>query len=137
MDLSKTRIKFKIIEKDKTMKKYSIIKPDPTLQSNLMAFGFACDKGWYPLIYETLDKIQAIVDRDNLNLEITQVKEKRGELRIYISNYTDEIGDAIDEATRKSITICEQCGKEGGLVEIGGWCKSLCPECLEKYAKRC
>ena len=137
MDLSKTRIKFKITEKDKTMKKYSIIKPDPTLQSNLMAFGFACDKGWYPLIYETLDKIQAIVDRNNLDLEITQVKEKYGELIIYTSSYTKEIDKIIQDATDKSITICEQCNKEGRLVQIGGWRKTLCPECLEKHTRRC
>jgi hypothetical protein len=37
-------------------KKYTIIKPDPTLKNNLMAWGFMCDAGWHPLIHELLDK---------------------------------------------------------------------------------
>ena len=113
------------------MKKYSIINPDPTLKDNLMAFGFECSEGWYPLIYETLDKIQAIVDRDNLDLEITQIKEKFGELRIYTSGYTDEIEDIIQEATKKSLKTCEVCGEPGKLVEIHGWWMTRCEKCLE------
>jgi hypothetical protein len=117
------------------MKKYSIIKPDPTLQNNLIAFGFMCGEGWYPLIYETLDKIQAIVDRDGLDLEITEVKEKFGELRIYTSTYTDEIDDILWEATYKSHKICEVCGKAGEVVETNGWLMTRCEECLESEDK--
>jgi hypothetical protein len=113
------------------MKKYSIIKPDPTLQNNLMAYGFMCGLGWYPLIRETLDKIQAIVDRDGFDLEITEVKEKFGELRIYTSIYIEEIEDIIEEATNKSTKICELCGKPGKLHNVNGWWSTLCEECLE------
>ena len=114
------------------MKRYSIINPDPKLRNNLMAFGFECGRGWLPLVFETLDKIQAIVDRDKLDLEITQVKEKYGELRIYTSSYTEEIDEIIQEATDKSVTICEQYGKDGQLVRFGSWYMTRCEECLEQ-----
>jgi len=121
--------------KQVAMKRWSIVRPDPTLQDNLMAFGFECGRGWLPLVYETLDKIQAIVDRDRLDLEITQVKEKYGELRIYTSSYADEIEDIIQEATEKSVTICERCGKEGKRVQVKGWLMTRCDECFRSHKK--
>lgn len=114
------------------MKKYSIIKPDPTLRNNLMMWGFMCDEGWFPLIYTTLDKIQEVVDKTGIDLEITEIKEKYGELRIYTSSSTDEIDEIIQEATAKSIHICERCGREGELREIHGWYKTMCEECLKE-----
>jgi ribosomal protein S14 len=113
------------------MKKYSIIKPDPSMKNNLMAFGFMCGKGWYPLIYETLDKIQAVVDRDGLDLEITEVKEKFGELRIYTSTYSEKIYKIIQKASEKSTQTCEICGQPGALIEINGWYMTRCEECLK------
>jgi len=117
------------------MKKYSILRPDPTLQRNLMAWGFMCGPGWYPLIYETLDKIQAIVDRDGLDIEVTEVKEKFGELRIYISSYTDEIFEITQDAEEWSCRICEICGQPGECVEVGGWWMTRCKKCLKDEMK--
>lgn len=117
------------------MKEYSIINPDKTLRNNLMAFGLMCGPGWYPLIYETLDKIRAIVDRDGLDLEVTEIKEKFGELRIYTSSYTDEIYKIIQKASEKSIQTCEICGKYGALTEVNGWWMTRCEKCLEDELK--
>jgi len=117
------------------MKKYSIIRLDPTLRTNLMAFGFETGQGWYPLIYELLDKLQAIEDRDKIGLEITQIKEKWGGLRVYINVGTDEIWDLIDEYERKSFTICEQCGKSGILRINHGWFTTLCDKCQKKMSE--
>jgi hypothetical protein len=117
------------------MKKYTFIHPDPTLQNNLMAFGLECDQGWYPLIEELFDKMQSLVDNnsDYSDMEIVQVKEKYGELRVYIMPDYDALDDLIDEYTKKSIHICEVCGKPGTLQDIGGhWYKTICQECLSK-----
>ena len=114
------------------MKEYTIIKPDPALQENLMAFGFMCGEGWYPIIFDTLDKIQEIVDREGLDIQITEVKEKWGGLRIYIDGYTDEIEVLIEQAEEKSVSICEICGKDGKLMRVNGWWKTRCNDCLEK-----
>lgn len=109
-------------------KQYTIIKPDPTLKNNLMAFGFMCGKGWYPLIIELLDKLQAIEDRDQKGLEVLEVKEKFGTLRVYTSYATDEIFDLINKYEKKSETTCEVCGKDGTLYSDHGRLKTRCEE---------
>jgi len=117
------------------MKKYTIINPDPTLQANLMVFGFETGRGWYPLIYELLNKLQAIEDRDGIGLEITQIKEKFGGLRVYTNIGTDEIWNLIEEYGEKSFTICEICGKPGKLRNNHGWYTTLCDSCQEREEK--
>jgi hypothetical protein len=114
------------------MKEYSIIKPDKTLQNNLMAFGFMCGRGWLPLIYETLDKIQAIVDRDGLDIQVTEIKEKYGGLRIYLDSDTDEIFELTQIAEEQSYNICEECSKPGKLHNVKGWWMTRCEACLKK-----
>ncbi len=108
------------------MKRYKIINPDPKLQRNLMAFGFECGKGWYPLIRELLDKLQDIADENDYDFEVTQVKEKYGLLRVYMSWGTEEVFDLIDEYEKKSGTICEVCGEPGELKENKGWYSTSC-----------
>lgn len=113
------------------MKKRKIINPDPDFQNNLMAFGFDCGKGWHPLIEETLD----LIEQQDLPdyFEITQIKEKFGELLIYCNVYFDAIEDIIESATKKSITICEYCGKSAKLRLINDWWfTTLCDKCLQK-----
>ena len=96
-------------------KKYTIIKPDPDLKNNLMAMGFDIGKGWAPLLIELLDKIQMLVNNnpEYADVEIVQVKEKYGELCVYLNYYYKEIEDIIDEYEEKSCYICEVCGKKG------------------------
>ena len=117
------------------MKKYTIINPDPTLQSNLMAFGWQCGKGWYPLIEELIDKLQMIENKQHIGLEITEIKEKYGGLRVYTNIGTDEIWDLIDGYERKSFTICEQCGKPGSLRNNHGWFTTLCDKRQKKMSE--
>jgi hypothetical protein len=117
------------------LNKYTIIKPDPQLRNNLMAFGFMCGPGWHPLIYETLDTIQSIADRDGLDLEITEIKEKFGELRIYMSSYIPEIEEIIATATAKSRRMCEECGRPGEITNRSGWLMTHCEVCLKKESE--
>ena len=118
------------------MKKYSIIKPDPTLQANLMAWGFQCDMGWTPLIIELLDKLQAIVDAEPeryKDFEITEIKEKYGGLRVYTSIYTEQIEDLIDSYAYRAEETCEVCGEPGSLREHNHWWKTVCGKCYEDW----
>ena len=125
------------------MKKYYFIKPDPNLQNNLMAFGFECEKGWYPLIEEAFDKIENAINKmpmvDKLhfkeNFEILQVKEKLGGLRIYVNMYTDEIREIISEAQQKALKTCEICGKPGKMRDIHSWYSTNCDEDYNKKLK--
>lgn len=112
------------------MKRYSFIHPDPELQNNLMAFGFECGKGWYPLIEELFDEIEKIEDKNGL--EILQVKEKWGMLTIYYYGGTEEIDTFVDDACKKSTTICENCGKLGEIKCKGGWYFTVCDDCFDE-----
>jgi hypothetical protein len=123
------------------MKKYYFLKPDPSLQSNLMAFGFECGSGWYPIIEEVFDKLEKLIEEMpkeerkhfQKDFEILQVKEKLGGLRIYVNIYTDEIIEIIREAGEKALKTCEICGKPGKIREINHW---YFTNCDEHYNKR-
>jgi hypothetical protein len=109
-------------------------------------FGYECGKGWYPLIEEA----QKIVDewnelhKDGLDtwggykLEFVQVKEKWGELCIYLNFYPDKLYDKLLELSERSRHICEECGEtEGATLEnTHGWYMTLCPECRAKEIER-
>ena len=55
----------------------------------------------------------------------SQVKEKFGTLRFYMTGQTAEMDDIIGEATRKSAVTCEECGKPGRL-RGHGWLYTAC-----------
>jgi len=64
----------------------------------------------------------------------SQVKEKFGGLRFYMTSATNEMWDIISEAEAKSYSICEACGQPG--EEYGsGWINTLCPECISEVER--
>lgn len=87
-----------------------------------------CGQGWGDLIWETLEKIEKANDNDP-TLKIPIIKEKFGTLRIQMFCATDEIFDIIDEAERKSETICERCGSLDAKTTNNGWVRTLCSTC--------
>lgn len=58
----------------------------------------------------------------------SQVKEKFGTLRLYVSSWTDEMADVIREAEKKSEVTCEHCGQPGTL-RTDGWYFTFCDTC--------
>lgn len=60
----------------------------------------------------------------------TQVKEKYGGLRFYISGGSEEAYNAIEEAGDESYRTCEHCGEPGKCNERG-WLATLCDDCRE------
>lgn len=118
--------------------KYWFYDPDPTLQNNLMAFGWECGPGWFPLLTELSDKLDTIFREKYPELmndfRVLQVKEKFGTLRFYVSSAPQEVYDLIYEYENKSDSICESCGKPGKLTEKHMWLQTLCEECFN--AKR-
>lgn len=60
-----------------------------------------------------------------------QIKEKFGELRVYMSYYNEEIEKFINEAEELSRKTCERCGAPGE-QKGGGWIVTLCDECDKK-----
>jgi len=95
-------------------------------------FGLECADGWYSILAEAFEKLS------KFDVEIFQVKEKFGGLRIYVDDkpleYAKEIGDIIHAAEEKAWDTCEYCGKPGER-RGGGWLKTLCDECEGKRHK--
>ena len=85
-----------------------------------------CDDGWYELIDRTFYKLQSL----DVPLFFTQIKEKYGELRIYLSG-SDAAFNITDEAEDESHRICELCGNPGKMCGNHSWWKTLCHTCAE------
>jgi hypothetical protein len=91
-----------------------------------LCWGFDVLDGWYDLIYKLSEDLMKV----SPECECSQCKEKFGFLRYYVDNCNEEGHKLIDEAEKKSGTICEICGKPGKSREDLGWIKTLC---LEHY----
>jgi hypothetical protein len=92
-------------------------------------------RGWFLIIWNLSEKLEKMIlalpgetrndeDRDCAS----QVKEKFGILRFYMTRETDEMYAAISLAERQSSVTCEACGAAGKLRR-GGWLKTLCDQC--------
>ena len=86
---------------------------------------FDCGDGWYDLINDLSEKIEPILEEKSI-IYATQVKEKYGTLRFYLSMETQEISDLIRKAEEESGYICEVCGKPGMITNEFGWIATLC-----------
>lgn len=112
--------------------KYEFINPDPTLRTNLMAFGFEIGEGWIPIMRKLCENVQAIIDTNPekyKDFEFAQVKEKFGGLRVYCNRNFDEIEELIEDAQREADRTCEVCGKPGKLRADRAWIQTLCDRC--------
>ena len=58
----------------------------------------------------------------------SQVKEKFGDLRFYMTSATEEMWTLIHEAEKLAGETCEACGKPGE-QRGGGWVLTLCDDC--------
>ena len=116
------------------MKEYTIIKP--VTGYGYVAFGFLCGTGWHPLIFEMLDKIQEVIDKEGVSdFEVLEIKEKYGGLRVYVTHFIDEVADIIDTYEKKSFHVCELCGKKGRARWVKGWLTTVCDSCYMENKK--
>lgn len=101
-----------------------------------MCWGFPGD-GWYELIREAAQKLEPLLEKYKKESEedsvpcASQVKEKFGSLRFYMSHYTSDMYKIITKAEQKSCITCEFCGEKGKLRR-GSWLKTLCDKCSGK-----
>jgi hypothetical protein len=92
-----------------------------------MAFGMDCGDGWFDLIWNLCEQIEAhLVPED---FEVAQVKEKWGGLRFYVMGGNWLTYDLISKAEEESYEVCEECGSRDGVTTEGGWLKTLCRGC--------
>jgi len=90
-------------------------------------FGFEIGLGWYGLLLPVLQAISVYnIENPDDETYVEQVKEKWGQLCIYVSSATEEIFNLIEIAEEESAYICETCGARGSIRDINGWYKTLC-----------
>lgn len=92
-----------------------------TLEQALESVG----PGWSELVRGFFQACQ------DAGVQVVQVKEKFGGLRIYTDKSPKYIWDLIADIETKSYKTCEVCGKRGKPRE-GGWIKTLCNEHSEE-----
>ena len=97
-----------------------------------LRWGFACNEGWYDILDRLFGFIQVYVDEfEKPQPKVTQVKEKFGGLRVYLTNTDDTINRMIDIAEQQAEQTCEYCGKPGHARNDMTWIKTLCDECTK------
>ena len=102
----------------------------------LAAWYNAVGPGWRKIL-ETLSG--QLASEGVTPMDIAQVKEKFGGLRVYLWNETDKIGEYLSAAEEAAENTCERCGSTLEVVteatwpeERRGWIKTLCPACWAK-----
>ena len=91
-----------------------------------MAFGCEHGDGWYGILREACEKIDA--HKCEQPFLFVQVKEKWGTLRLYYSGGDEYTSRVIKEAETKSGKACEGCGQPG-TANKSGWISTLCDGC--------
>jgi hypothetical protein len=94
-------------------------------------WGIEVGDGWKPLVDEVVTRLAQLPDPP----QITQVKEKFGNLTIYLTSYSPDAQDILDEVEERASLICEYCGAPGEERDTG-WIKVLCDACEEKRSNR-
>jgi hypothetical protein len=92
--------------------------------------GFSIGIGWFQLLRDLFAKINEYVvsERNNGNvieMRVAQIKEKFGELRVYVDGADDHIAHLIREAEKVAYATCELCGKPATHTKKG-WLQRLC-----------
>jgi predicted transposase YbfD/YdcC len=92
-----------------------------------------CSNGWYHIVKDALKSFR----HRKINININQIKEKFGGLRIYFDISEEEFAvdralmhneaeQIVREAEMKSMKTCKICGKAGKTININGWYRTLC-----------
>jgi len=117
------------------------------MNQTAMCWGFECSDGWEPLIRRAAEKLEPLIvqwiderikNGETEQLEMygfpraSQIKEKFGTLRFYLTVGTDEMHKIVSKAEKKSAKICEQCGAKGKLRGTG-WVFTMCNKCWKKH----
>jgi hypothetical protein len=93
-----------------------------------MAWGCAHGDGWFGLLKKLCEEIDRSLDCEDFYF--TQIKEKFGELSIGCEGGNPRVAKLIEEAQKKSTTVCELCGAPGENDFIRpGWLQTLCGRC--------
>ena len=117
------------------IKKYQHLFTNGNLEPVTM-FGIECADGWYFLISELLNHIDQYFHHKYKGVpegfQITQIKEKFGDLRIYADGADNAVWELIRFTENLSHKTCEYCGSNQNILKSSGWIVTACKQCTEK-----
>lgn len=99
--------------------------------SSVALYGIQCDNGWFTIINSLCDTLENRVNPTLENpMEITQVKEKFGGLRVYATRVPEEAQASISTARLIASNTCEVCGDTPATKQtVRGRIKTVCDAC--------
>ena len=114
-----------------------------SMRETCMCWGFEVGDGWKDLIWKASEKIEVEILKQPEDkrefYKASQVKEKFGTLRFYMTGETEAMSKVIEEAETTSGKTCEICVKPGEVMSQGGspfgWLKCVCKEHSEGYGQ--
>lgn len=90
--------------------------------------GVSVGHGWVSILKDFAEELTDVKD-----VEIAQVKQKFGSLRIYAqlgSSDDSRVDRAIAKACERAERTCETCGSENGVIDSrGGYIQTVCQLC--------
>lgn len=98
----------------------------PTRQTSLLPWlDYDVPPGWAGIVRDLHDDLATAA----ITYGVVQVKEKLGELRVYLRAESDPraAGELVLEAERRSRVTCQECGAPGQLATDRGWLRTACP----------
>ena len=125
----------------KLVKEFPLLYGDrhASVKSTAMCWGFSCNDGWYRIIWDLSSRLEPLIQKfidENPATEVypkaSQVKEKFGGLRFYMTHANDEIRDLIGKTEALSYKTCEVCGQPGKERD-SGWIFTHCDDCHENW----
>jgi hypothetical protein len=105
-------------------------------QTNPYKYIIGVGDGWFKIVYELVHSIRVNdLKKGDWVTKVTQIKEKFGGLRFYVTGTSDKNWALIRNAEQKSYGVCEVTGSE---TEVGtwndGWVQTLCRQyALQKF----
>ncbi len=90
------------------------------------SFTFECMNGWFHLVMATLQLLERYAELERLKVEVVEVKEKFGLLRIHHRGGDKVVDQLLDISELVSGYVCEVCGAQGSLSEYQGWLRARC-----------
>ena len=136
---------------------------DPANTDTDWAYLITVGPGWWPLVEEYCQKSHELL-REHGEIDrwyIRQIKEKFGELRIYVRPAPYErpdvdgfmewidpidppaptpveelIGIIREQIVGRANLTCEECGQPGGLRVLNGWYRTCCDQHFQEWQDR-
>tara|TARA_R110000851_G_scaffold15610_2_gene51474 strand:+ start:788 stop:1432 length:645 start_codon:yes stop_codon:yes gene_type:complete len=107
--------------------------------------GVSVGEGWVPLIDTLLTTLTWISwdENDKPTIQVKQVKQKFGGLRVYYDFANGKIGGSANEACYGAVILaenlaavtCEICGMTPAELRGRGWIRTLCDSCANEKEK--